>query len=149
MLVDIYYCLGLTSSGNNDIEKARINQEAFFALQKRICESIAPDFVDVKLGLAYAELGLSRLLIGQLDESIEAYKQERVIRDKVGIQIPLSRDATFAAAYMMRGHLELAEKILVESVELAERTGTTKSSHRSENPMIYLPPPPREKKKAR
>ncbi|KAI8951757.1 tetratricopeptide repeat domain-containing protein [Xylaria longipes] len=59
VLVDIHYCLGLTSSGNNNIVKARIHQEAFFTLQKRICESIAPDFVDEKLGLAYAELGLA------------------------------------------------------------------------------------------
>ncbi|KAI0403726.1 hypothetical protein F4802DRAFT_607964 [Xylaria palmicola] len=131
VLVDIYYCLGLTSSGNNNILKARINQEAFFTLQKRICESIAPDFVDEKLGLAYAEIGLSHLLHGQLDECIETYKHERVIRDKLGIQIPLSRDATFAAAYMKRGDLDLAEKVLVDSVELAERTGTANSTHRT------------------
>ncbi|KAI1145788.1 hypothetical protein F4825DRAFT_229814 [Nemania diffusa] len=130
VLVDIHFCLGLTSSGNNDLAKARTHQQAFFALQKRICESIAPGFIDEKLGLAYAELGLCYMLAGKLDEGIEAYKREREIRDAIGINIPLLRDATFASAYMMRGDLDLAEKVLVECVELAEEKGMTKSSHR-------------------
>ncbi|KAI0454274.1 hypothetical protein F5B21DRAFT_524948 [Xylaria acuta] len=131
VLVDIHYCLGLTSSGNNDLPKARVHQEAFFALQKHICESVAPGFVDEKLGLAYAELGLSCILGGRLDECIEAYEHEKVIRDTLKINIPLSRDATFASALMMRGELDRAEKVLVDSIELAERTGSTKSSHRT------------------
>ncbi|KAI1121517.1 P-loop containing nucleoside triphosphate hydrolase protein [Nemania abortiva] len=137
VLVDLHYCLGLISAGNNNLTKARHHQEAFFSLQKRICESISPDYIDEKLCLAYCELGLSHLLGGRLNESIEAHEHETAIRKRLGPNnflnnIPLGRAATAASAYMLRAlpeDLDEAERVLVEQLEIAERTGTSKSSH--------------------
>ncbi|KAJ8130476.1 hypothetical protein O1611_g3151 [Lasiodiplodia mahajangana] len=137
VLVDLHYCLGLISAGNNDLTKARRHQEAFFSLQKRICESISPNYIDEKLCLAYCELGLSHLLGGRIDESIAAHEHERKIRERLGPNnflnnTPLGRAATTASAYMLRGSpedLDMAEQVLVEQLDIAERTGKSKSSH--------------------
>ncbi|KAI0447529.1 hypothetical protein F4803DRAFT_573382 [Xylaria telfairii] len=137
VLVDLHYSQGLILAGNNNIAQAERHQKAFFALQRGICDSIGPDYIDEKLCLAYCELGSSHLLVGRLDESIKAQEQERDIRKRLGPgsmlnNIPLARVASAASAYMMRGlpgDLDRAEEVLLEQIEIAERTGTVKSSH--------------------
>ncbi|KFY21683.1 hypothetical protein V493_07207 [Pseudogymnoascus sp. VKM F-4281 (FW-2241)] len=122
ILADLHFSLSLHASITNDHRGSRMHKEAFLTLQKSICESIAPDFVDARLGLAYAELGVGLIDVERLDEAVEAFRQERVILERLGIRIPLSRDANLAIARMMRRELVLAERLLVEHLELSEVT---------------------------
>ncbi|KAI0858271.1 hypothetical protein F4860DRAFT_486771 [Xylaria cubensis] len=131
ILADIHFSLGSNDAMTNQHSSSRQHKNAFFNLQKSICESIAPDFVDERLGLAYAEIGISYTQDGRLDEAIEAYTHGREIRRKLGNTALLSRDANLAIAYMDRGDLLFAEEILVESLGMAESTTRAKESHRS------------------
>ncbi|KXX76299.1 putative UDP-N-acetylglucosamine--peptide N-acetylglucosaminyltransferase SEC [Madurella mycetomatis] len=114
----------------NQHDSSQEHKQAFFHLQKSICESIAPDYIDERLGLAYAEIGIAYTQEGRLDEAIEAYTRGREIRRKLGNTSLLSRDANLAIAYMDRGDLSLAEEILIESLGLNESTTQAKQSHR-------------------
>ncbi|KAI0445097.1 P-loop containing nucleoside triphosphate hydrolase protein [Xylaria telfairii] len=121
VLADIHFRVGCNAAITNNHELSRRRKEEFFALQTSICESIAPDFVDARLGLAYAELGVAYTQDGRLDEAIEAYRRERVIRDELKLRIPLSRDASLALLHMMRGELDLAEAVLQHKRKLAKK----------------------------
>jgi tetratricopeptide (TPR) repeat protein len=93
--------------------------------QKAICESISPDFVDVRLGNAYTEMALTLTQSGDLDKAIEYYEKEMEIREKIGATNKLqSRDANYAMTLMLKGDLELAERVLLDCVDLWESTGS-------------------------
>ncbi|KAJ8133200.1 hypothetical protein O1611_g417 [Lasiodiplodia mahajangana] len=130
ILADIHFALGSNDAMTNQHDSSRQHKNAFLSIQKSICESIAPDFVDERLGLAYAELGISYTQDGLLDDAIEAYTLGREIRQKLGNTKLLSRDANLAIAYMERGDLLFAEDILMESLGLAESVTSAKDSHR-------------------
>jgi len=93
-------------------------------MQKSICESIGPDFVDMRLGNAYTEMGIALAQDGQLDEAIESFRREMEIRKRIGVTHLQSRDANYAMALMLRGDLEVAEKVLLDCVKLWESTGS-------------------------
>ncbi|KAI0100946.1 tetratricopeptide repeat domain-containing protein [Nemania sp. FL0031] len=131
ILADIHFSLGSNDAMINQHSSSRHHKDAFFSIQKSICESIAPDFVDERLGLAYAEIGISYTQDRRLDDAIEAYTRGREIRRKLGNTALLSRDANLAIAYMDRGDLVLAEEILTEGLGLTESTTGAKESHRA------------------
>jgi Flp pilus assembly protein TadD len=124
VLGSIHYCLGLIYADTNEFQLARKHKEAHLAMQKSVCESVGPDYVDVRLGNAYTEMGIALVQDGQLDEAIEFFRREMEIRKKVGITHLQSRDANYAMALMLRGELEVAEKVLLDCVKLWESTGS-------------------------
>ena len=108
----------------NEFKLGRIHTQAFLDKQKATCESIGPDFVDNRLGMAYAEMAMRYTQDGELDEAIEAFRREREIRKKLGITTMVSRDANCAMTLLLRGDLDEAEMLLLESVNLWESTGS-------------------------
>lgn len=123
VLCDIHFCLGLIYTDTNEPKLARKHKEVFLTMQKSICESVGPGFVDMRLGNAYTEMALALVQDGQLDDAISAFRQEMDIRKKIGVTHLQSRDANYAMALMLRGDLELAEKVLLDCVKLWESTG--------------------------
>ncbi|KAK4251422.1 hypothetical protein C7999DRAFT_37745 [Corynascus novoguineensis] len=124
VLGSIHFCLGLIYADTNEFQLARKHKEAHLAMQISVCESISPDFVDVRLGNAYTEMAIALAQDGQLDEAIEFFRREIEIRKKVGITHLQSRDANYSMALMLRGELEDAEKVLLDCVKLWESTGS-------------------------
>ncbi|KAL2200742.1 tetratricopeptide repeat domain-containing protein [Corynascus similis CBS 632.67] len=124
VLGSIHFCLGLIYADTNEFQLARKHKEAHLAMQISVCKSIGPDFVDVRLGNAYTEMAIALAQDGQLDEAIEYFRREMEIRKKVGITHLQSRDANYAMALMLRGELEVAEKVLLDCVKLWEATGS-------------------------
>ncbi len=108
----------------NEFQLSLKHKETFIAMQKSICASVGPDFVDARLGNAYAEMGTSLAQAGQLDEAVEFFKQEMDVRKKIGITHLLSRDANYAMALLLRGDIELAETLMMDCVKLWESTGS-------------------------
>jgi tetratricopeptide (TPR) repeat protein len=93
-------------------------------MQKAICESIGPNFVDTRLGNAYIEMGLALAEAGKLDEAIEAFEREMEIRRRIGTTSLVSRDANYAMALMLRGDLDKAVKVLLDCVKIWEASGS-------------------------
>ncbi|KAJ5720963.1 uncharacterized protein N7483_008897 [Penicillium malachiteum] len=96
----------------------------FLNMQKSICESVDPGFVDMRLGNAYTEMALSLTQAGQLYEAIRFFRREMEIRKRIGITHLQSRDANYAMTLMLRGDLKVAEKVLLDCVKLWESTGS-------------------------
>ena len=130
MLCDIHFSLGANASFTNKRKAWVEHTEAYFVLQKAICESIYPDFVDQRLALAYAELGDLRANQGQIEDCLAVFERERQIRDRIGVNIPLARDADRAWAYIAHGDLDSADKLLTPIVEQGSATGKEKESQR-------------------
>ena len=124
VLCSIRFCLGLIYTDTNEPELARDHKEAYLTIQKSICDSISPGYVDVRLGNAYTEMGLALAQAGQLDESIAAFEREMEIRKTIGVMSLVSRDANYAMALMLQGDLEKAEKGLLDCVKLWEASGS-------------------------
>ncbi|KAJ5717662.1 hypothetical protein N7488_003308 [Penicillium malachiteum] len=124
ILSSIHCCLGRIYTDTNKHQLARHHNKAFLNMQRSICESVNPDFVDMRLGNAYTEMALSLTQAGQLDEAIESFRREIYIRKRIGVTHLQPRDANYAMTLMLRGDLEVAEKVLLEFVKLWESTGS-------------------------
>ncbi|KAJ5920926.1 hypothetical protein N7466_009252 [Penicillium verhagenii] len=124
VLASIHCSLGLIYTDTNRHQLAKIHKEAFLAMQQSLCNSIGSDFVDMRLGTAYTEMGLALTQAGQLDEAIDSFKQEMKIRKKLGVTHLQSRDANYAMALMLRGDIEVAEIVLLDCVKLWESRGS-------------------------
>ncbi|KAK4443193.1 tetratricopeptide repeat domain-containing protein [Podospora aff. communis PSN243] len=124
VLCSIHFCLGLIYTDTNEPKLALKHKEANLAMQRAICDSIGPDFVDTRLGNAYTEMGLALAEAGKLDEAIEAFEREMEIRKRIGTTSLVSRDANYAMALMLRGGLDKAEGVLLDSVKIWEASGS-------------------------
>lgn len=131
MLYNINFYAGLIFAGTNNPKLAREHKETNMALQLAVCRSVGPDFVDLRLALAHIQLAIALAQDGQLDESIAAFNRGREIRRSLGPRQLVSSDASHAMALMLRGapgDLETAEKMVLESIDLWESTGSVVSS---------------------
>ncbi|KAJ6028426.1 tetratricopeptide repeat domain-containing protein [Penicillium herquei] len=124
VLSSIHCCLGRIYTDTNEHQLARHHNEAFLKMQKSICESVGPDYVDMRLGNAYTEMALSLTQAGQLDDAIEFFRREMEIRKRIGVTHLQSRDANYAMTLMLRGDLQVAEKVLLDCVKLWETSGS-------------------------
>ncbi len=123
VLSSIHYFLGLLYADTNEPTLSRKHKEIFLRMQSSICESVSPGFVDTRLGIAFTEMAIAYTQHGQLDEAVNTYRREIDIRKKLGIMFLTSRDASYAWTLMLRGELELAEKVLLDDINLWESTG--------------------------
>jgi hypothetical protein len=125
VLADIHFCVGVDTMISHRWAETRRRKDAFLALQKSICERIAPDYVDERLALAYAEVVAMLVQDQCYVEAIDQASYERAIRQKIGSKRrPLTRDITLAIAYMKTEELDEAEQLLQEHLDIAEATGT-------------------------
>lgn len=119
-----HFYRGLIYQDTGDKAVSRRHKEMFMEQQRSICASVGPDFVDVRLGLAFAEMGIAHAEDGELDESIQAHRREMDIRKQLGITSLVSRDANYAWALLRRGDVDVAEQVLDHCVEIWESTGS-------------------------
>lgn len=119
ILSDIHFCLGAIAADTNDHTASRQHKEASFRLQKAISDSIRS--VDERLALCYSELAISRIQDGRLDEGVAALHREKEIRQSLGTYKPLSRESNLGLAYMLQGKYDVAESLLVQSLETREK----------------------------
>lgn len=73
VLCDIHCNLGEFLSFTTDNVAANKHKEALYNLQKAICASIGPDYVDERLGIPYEAWGDARIQGGYLEEGIAAH----------------------------------------------------------------------------
>ncbi|KAL8692415.1 MAG: hypothetical protein Q9218_002566 [Villophora microphyllina] len=112
LLSDIHCFLGAIAADTNHHALSRKHKDLSHVLQTKVTKG-----EDERLALSFSERAVSRIQDGRYQEGIADLQAERNMRWRLGVYIPLSRDANLGQAYLLNGQQTESEIVLHLALE--------------------------------